>query len=97
MNETEHSTALKKTQDSTEQSNLEREFAIERDYIDKTFNDIGLDSTYGESQEAIDTKLAYDERNIYVMEYLQKIKEKETEMADLTESSPEPQSQKLHN
>lgn len=97
MNEKEHSTALKQTQDSTEQSNLERKFAIERDYIDKTFNDIGLDSTYEESQEAIDTKLAYDERNIYVMEYLQKIKEKETEMADLTESSPEPQSQKLHN
>lgn len=42
------------------------------------------------------TKLAYDERNIYVMEYLQKVMDKENERADKPELSPEPQSHQLH-
>ena len=42
------------------------------------------------------TKIAYDERNIYVMEYLQKVMDKENERADKPELSPELQSHQLH-
>jgi hypothetical protein len=49
-----------------------------------------------ESMEATLTKLAYDERNSYVMQYLQKVKENEIERSDSQDSSPEPQSHQLH-
>lgn len=56
-----------------EQSAPDGKFAIERDYLDKKFNEIGGDSEAQDDFEEQVTRLAYDERNSYVMEYLKKI------------------------
>ena len=88
--------ALHSTKNATATPDLEGKFAIEQDYIDKTFNEIGVETQTDDSLEAKMTKIAYDERNIYVMEYLQKVMDKENERADKPELSPELQSHQLH-
>jgi len=59
--------------DAIKEQNLVSKFAIERDYLDKTFNEIESEKIADENMEATLTKIAYDERNSYVMQYLQKI------------------------
>lgn len=71
----EHSEALGHTVDALDEPYLDSKFAIERDYLDKKFNEIEGDKTADQNLEAMQTKLAYDERNSYVMQYLQKIEE----------------------
>jgi len=53
--------------DTIEEPNLDSKFAIERDYLDKTFNEIESEKIDDENMEASLTKIAYDERNSYVM------------------------------
>lgn len=92
----EHSEAPNHTADAVDEPDLGSKFAIKRDYLDKAFNEIEGDKMADENLEAMLTKLAYDERNSYVMQYLKKIQEKEIERSDSLKSSPEPQSHQLH-
>lgn len=63
----EHSDAPDHKVESIEQPDLDSKFAIERDYIDKTFEEIEGDMMADDDLEASLTRLAYDERNMYVM------------------------------
>lgn len=63
----ENAKAPNQSVDTIEEPNLDSKFAIERDYLDKTFNEIESEKIDDENMEASLTKIAYDERNSYVM------------------------------
>ena len=63
----EHTKASDHTVNVFEEPDFESKFAIERDYLNKIFNEIEGDKIADKNNEGTLTRFAYDERNSHVM------------------------------